>query len=99
MAVLDSILIPGAERGVHLNDIAATTASALQTVGKNFIFTIVCVQAVTIRFGGGTADATDYLIPANTPHTFDLGERYTSFSVFNTAGTTTDVHYLRLSQF
>ena len=103
MATFDAILIPGESNGTQINDLAATTASAVQNVGKNYKFAIIGVQAITIRFGitDSVTDPTaaSFLIPANTITTFDTGETYSAFKVFNTAGTTTDIHYLRLSHF
>ena len=103
MATSDCILRPGEANGTQINDLGATTASSVQNVGKNYVFVIVAVQAVTIRFGVIDAvtdpNAASFLIPANTPMTFDTGEQFSAFKVFNTAGTTTDIHYLRLTIF
>ena len=103
MATSDSHLVPGEANGTQINDLGATTASSVQNVGKNYKFAIVATQAVTIRFGTTDAvtdpNAASFLLPANVPTTWDTGETYSAFKVFNTAGTVTDIHYIRLSHF
>ena len=98
MATFDSILTPASAHGVQINDLANSTASSSQDTGKNTKFAIVTTGAVTIAFGA-TATAASFLIPANTVLTFDTGEQYTSFTVFNVSGSAADIHWLRLSHF
>lgn len=102
MAVQDAILIPGQDPAIQINNLAATTSSTEQNLGKNKLFSIVATGDFTIRFGRigmGAAVATDFLIPANAIVVFDTGNPFTHIRVFNLGASTIDVHILGLSRF
>lgn len=102
MARLSSVLIPSCEEAVLLQP-TSSSASAIQTIGKNRIFAINADQDITIRFMNAagpslTADSADYRIPANQQTTLDTGQAFDSFEVYNlSASTTANVYYQTLS--
>src|SRR5258708_1653645 len=87
MARVAAILIPS-ETSIKIAALAATTASAIQTIGRNRVFAINADQDVTINFGNSNGTMTapttsNYRIPANQQTTFDTGAAFDSFEVFN----------------
>lgn len=101
MATFDIITKPAAARGVQVAGIASNASTAAQLVGVNSIIEITATQPVKIAFGAaamGAADATDYLIPANTPKRFEFGNDFTHFRVFNAGASAADLHYIRLTR-
>ena|ERR1017187_4739468 len=100
MARSASILIPASDVSLNIAALAAVTASAIQTIGKNRIFVINADQDISIKFGmAGTltaATAASYRIPANQQVTLDTGPALDSFYVFNLNGTTAANVYIQL---
>lgn len=88
MAVQSHILVPGGSPAVTAT-LGATSSSAEIVLGKNCIFVIVCSAACQIKFGNtgmAAAAATDLLIPASVPMTFDTSDQFTSVRIFSTPG-------------
>jgi hypothetical protein len=102
MATFDSVFIPAQTRSTKIAALGATTASSEQAFGQNEIVAIVADQNITIRFGAagavGTPDATDFLLNAGTYMQLDMGRQWTSFKVFNTAGSACNVYIQKFSK-
>lgn len=101
MARFSSILIPSADPPIVISALAASTASALQTIGRNRIFALNADQDITILFGNAsgptiTPNSSSYRIPANQQTTLDTGSAFDSFKVFNNSGTTVANIYIQL---
>lgn len=100
MARLSAILIPAGDTDIKIAALATTTASTIQTLGKNRIFVINADQDITIQFGNAagpsfTPTAANYRIPANQQTTFDLGSSFDSLKVFNLSGSTAANIYIK----
>ena len=98
MATLTTIFVPSGN-GTALS-VTTHAASLIQTLSKNQIFAINATEDVTIKFGLVTvADPTgvEFRIPTGTTATFDLGDKYDSFKVYNLGTSTASVYYLPLS--
>jgi|SRR5712691_2049922 len=90
MSRIAGILIPACDAPTKFT-LAPTTASSIQTFGKNRIFAINGDQDITILFGNAagpsfTPDTTSFRIPANQQTTLDTGQAFDSFKVFNNNG-------------
>jgi hypothetical protein len=102
MARQASILIASGDAPVKISALAATTASSLQTIGRNRIFVINADQDICILFciSSGSqpiATTSSYRIPANQQTTLDTGQAFDSFTVFNNSTTPVNVYYQTLS--
>jgi hypothetical protein len=102
MARQASILIASGDAPVKISALAASSASGLQTVGRNRIFVINADQDICIVFcissgSGLTATTNSYRIPANQQTTLDTGQAFDSFSVFNNSATPCNIYYQTLS--
>lgn len=103
MARMASVLIPSCDAPVIISALATTTASTLQTIGKNRIFAINAPTDVTILFGNKAGPAlsptgVEFRIPANNTFTFDTGQAFDSFMVYNlSTATAVNVSYQTLT--
>lgn len=92
MAVFDAVFTPSQRRAIKIPNLATTSASTEQAFGNGEIIAINADQDITIRFGPpggvGAPDDTDFRLPQNTQSTFDMGNGWTSFKVFNRSTTT-----------
>lgn len=101
MARFSTVLIPSCDAPINIPALAASTASAIQTIGRNRLFAINADQDITILFGNAsgptiTPSSTSYRIPANQQTTLDTGQAFDSFKVFNNSGTTVANIYIQL---
>lgn len=88
MAVFSHILVPGGSPAITAT-LGAAASSAEIVLGNRCVFLLVCSAACQIKFGNtgmGAAAATDLLIPANVPMTFDTSDQFTSVRIFSTPG-------------
>jgi hypothetical protein len=102
MARQASILIFSGDTPVKIAALAATTASAIQVVGKNRIIAINADQDICIVFSNSksttqTATTNSYRIPANQQTTIDTGQAFDQFSVFNNTATPANIFYQTLT--
>lgn len=96
MAIQTHILVPGAASPSKTN-VTGPASSAEIVLGNRCIFLIVCDAALNLKFGVAgmsAAAATDMLIPANFPMTFDTSDLWSSVRVFGTG----NAYILKLSK-
>ena len=91
MATFASILVPSDDADIKVAALAASTASAAQTVGLRAIVAVNADQDITIVFyqaavGTKTPTAANFRIPANQTQTFDMGSINDTIRVFNLNG-------------
>jgi hypothetical protein len=100
MSRFSTVLIPSCEPPITINGLAASTASALISPGKNRVFVINATGDITIAFSNLsnpiTANANYYRIPANQQDTLDTGNAFDSFSIYNLSGTTVVNVYIQI---
>lgn len=95
MAIQTHILVPGSASPSKTNVSAASSAEVV--LGNRCIFLIVCDAALNLKFGNAgmsAAAATDMLIPANFPMTFDTSDLWSSVRIFGTG----NAYILKLSK-
>lgn len=95
MAIQTHILVPGSASPTKTNVAGASSAEVV--LGNRCIFLIVCDAALNLKFGVagmGAAAATDMLIPANFPMTFDTSDLWSSVRIFGTG----NAYILKLSK-
>ena len=100
MATVTSIFIAGPAVNFSL---AATTASARQTLSTNQLFAINATTDITIAFGNShgqrataSGAATEFRIPAGQTAELDWGSYYDEFMVYNLSVAAGTVYYMEL---